>query len=122
MTARPGRAAHAIAVLDTRVNGHAHQPARPGWDCRCCDEPWPCAPAKVRLGEAYAGDQQGLAVYMAGLYGAAVDELPGIPSGLLYARLVSWTRTLTHSRPAAPDGRQSKEQPDAARLRSPQPV
>lgn len=92
MTARPGRAARALAVLDDRVDGDAHQPDRPGWDCRSCEQPWPCAPAKVRLGEAYAGDRPGLAVYMAGLYDQALAELQLWPASDVFARFVAWTR------------------------------
>ncbi|MEU4595357.1 DUF397 domain-containing protein [Micromonospora aurantiaca (nom. illeg.)] len=82
-------------MLDKRITQLAHQPARPIWDCRVCGQLWPCAPAKVRLAEAYSGDRQGLAIFMGSLYAAAVPEQPGVPSGLLYAQFVSWTRVLT---------------------------
>lgn len=92
MTTRPARAARAAAVLDDRVDGDDHQPDRPGWDCRCCEQPWPCAPAKVRLGEAYAGDRLGLAIYMGGLYDQALAELQLSPAPDVFARFVAWTR------------------------------
>lgn len=92
MTTRPGRVARALAVLDDRVDGDAHQPGRPGWDCHACAEPWPCAPAKVRLSEAYGRDRIGLRMYMAALYEQALDELLMWPAADVFARFVGWAR------------------------------
>ena len=30
-----------------------HVAARPTWDCLVCEQPWPCAIAKVELSEQY---------------------------------------------------------------------
>ncbi|MEW2382309.1 hypothetical protein AB0873_09485 [Micromonospora sp. NPDC047707] len=98
MTARPARAARAAAVLDERIDGDAHQPSRPGWDCMGCGQAWPCAPAKVRLTEAYGPDRAGLTVYMGALYAQALDELRLFPAWELYGRFVVWART---ARPVA---------------------
>ncbi|RKN38436.1 hypothetical protein [Micromonospora endolithica] len=92
MTPRPARAARALAVLNDRVDGDAHQPSRPGWDCMGCGQDWPCAPAKVRLGEAYGSDRVGLRVYMAGLYEQALDELLMWPAADVFTRFVLWAR------------------------------
>ncbi|WFE41972.1 flavin reductase [Micromonospora sp. WMMD998] len=94
MTARPARAARALDVLDERMSGVAHQPHRPSWECACCGEPWPCPAGQTQLAEAYRTDRSGLSIYMAGLYAAAVDEMPTYPASVLYARFVSWTRAL----------------------------
>lgn len=93
------------AAVQRQVSGSGHRPARPGWDCRDCYQPWPCPPAQVHLAESYEAARPGLAVYMATLYVAAVHELPSIPAGLLYGQFVAWTRALAR-RPAAPEGRQ----------------
>lgn len=92
MTARPIRSARAAAVLPDRVDGDDHQPDRPEWDCLACQQPWPCPPGRVRLGEAYTGDRVGLAVYMAGQLDQAVTELAGATPRDLFDRFVSWTR------------------------------
>lgn len=91
-SARYVRAARAAAVLEERVDGDAHQPARPGWDCAACRQPWPCSPARVRLGEAYGGDRIGLAMYVGALLFAATAEIPTADPGDLYDRFVCWTR------------------------------
>ncbi|MEU7608407.1 hypothetical protein [Micromonospora sp. NPDC049204] len=69
-----------------------HAPNKPGWDCLQCEQPWPCAPAKVTLSELYQGEAQGLAMSLAGYYYDAANDLPGTPREELYQRIVAWSR------------------------------
>ncbi|WP_433459674.1 hypothetical protein [Micromonospora sp. CA-248212] len=91
--ARAAQGERAAAALDGRL-ADFHVPRRPEWTCRSCeqDTPWPCAPARVRLAEAYGRDRIGLSMYVGSLHAVAVIELPAIPAGELYERFVSWAR------------------------------
>lgn len=93
-TARPARAIRAAAALEERLDGDPHQPNRPGWTCQACNggAPWPCSPARVRLGEAYAGDLVALSAYMGALLAAALTEMPTTPPAELFDRFINWTR------------------------------
>ncbi|KAB1946081.1 flavin reductase [Micromonospora sp. ALFpr18c] len=85
------RGRKAVDALDRRLDGQ-HTPRRPQWDCAGCGADWPCAPAQVRLGEAYGRDRIGLAMYCGALYAAAVNDLPVTTNGETWARFVSWVR------------------------------
>lgn len=74
------------------VVGLRHPPLRPLWDCAECGEPWPCKPARVELGERYAGDRFGLAVYVGMQLDHAAREMATADAGDLYERFVAWTR------------------------------
>ncbi len=71
--------------------GH-HTARRPGWSCRGCSQPWPCAPARRRLAAEYADAPVSFALYMSGNYVEASRDLHG--SGLLvddlYDRFIAW--------------------------------
>ena len=82
----------AVEMLDERMDGDGHQPDRPGWDCRSCGQPWPCPPARVRLGEAYGRDRVGLGMYLGGLLFVAAAEIPAATPQELFERFVAWTR------------------------------
>lgn len=91
-TLRPGRLAHAVDVLGRRVD-QGHLPQRPSWQCTGCDQPWPCSPARVQLGEAYGLDRIGLAMYVATLLEQAAAEVDQhVTPRELYERFVAWTR------------------------------
>lgn len=91
-TPRPRRIAHAVDALSERVD-QGHLPQRPSWQCTSCDQPWPCPPARVQLGEAYAGDPFGLAMYAATLLEQAAAEVDNhVTPRELYERFVAWTR------------------------------
>lgn len=92
MTGQRAAATEAAAVLDKRLDGDAHEPARPSWDCLRCEQPWPCPPARVQLSEAYSGNRIGLGMYLAGLYAAALAERPGDRPADLHERFVGWVR------------------------------
>jgi hypothetical protein len=61
--------------------------------CAACGQPYPCSPARVKLGEAYAGDRVGLAVYMGMQLEHAAGEIGGTtPPKELWERFLAWTR------------------------------
>jgi hypothetical protein len=76
-----------------------HTPHRPDWLCRTCGQEWPCAPAKVQLGEQYAPRRRiELALYMAAQLQDALAELPdpGPSRAELQTRFMAWTRIGLH--------------------------
>ncbi|MFI5494221.1 hypothetical protein [Actinoplanes sp. NPDC051859] len=73
-----------------------HTPTQPSFDCSVCDEPWPCAPAKVELAEEYLGHGIALAIYMSihldnALREAIADHEWGRVDDL-YDRFLGWVR------------------------------
>jgi hypothetical protein len=66
-----------------------HAAHRPSWDCRSCDKPWPCDPAREAL--AAAMDPVGLAVLMWVRLEEAVTDLPRVPPAELFERFLHWT-------------------------------
>jgi hypothetical protein len=69
-----------------------HMPQRPGWDCLACGQPWPCAPAKVQLGEEYQGQGSGLMLYLHLQLNEAIKEHDWDGAENLYDRIVGWAR------------------------------
>ena len=61
---------------------------RPSWQCRACDEAWPCPPAKVAL--TAGADRVSLAMYMWGNLDQAVADLPRRSPAELFDRFVGW--------------------------------
>lgn len=68
----------------------AHQPARPSWDCRACDRPWPCDPARERLSRLYTRTM--LAIYTQQQMALAIQDMPTVAPAELYERFLSWIR------------------------------
>ncbi|MFI5840507.1 hypothetical protein ACIA8K_12445 [Catenuloplanes sp. NPDC051500] len=62
--------------------------ATPGKDCRVCDEPWPCAPAKVELLEEHGRTPSALRLY---LFAHLTDAIDMRMDGDLYDRFIGWT-------------------------------
>ncbi|BEL05696.1 hypothetical protein Q0Z83_038870 [Actinoplanes sichuanensis] len=66
---------------------------RPDRDCRVCGEPWPCATAKVELGEQYRRFPHGLALFLGSCLAEAIDDwaagVGGTPPDL-YERFLGW--------------------------------
>jgi hypothetical protein len=62
---------------------------RPSWQCRACDEPWPCPPARASL--AREADRVMLTMYMWGHLDRAMTELPPGPPAELFDRFLRWT-------------------------------
>ncbi|MFG1916256.1 flavin reductase [Micromonospora sp. NPDC048898] len=89
--ARADLAQRSARALADRLEGE-HLPSRPTWDCRTCETPWPCDPARVRLAETYGENRVSLSMYLASLLDAALVEMPDTPAAELHERFVSWTR------------------------------
>jgi hypothetical protein len=67
-----------------------HQPARPSWQCRQCDRPWPCGPAQELL--AVALSPRWLSTMMSEWMYLAASELGQVEPGQLFDRFLLWTR------------------------------
>ncbi|MFC4063668.1 hypothetical protein [Actinoplanes subglobosus] len=75
-----------------------HQPNRPSWNCRKCEEAWPCAPGKVELAEQYM-NRNILFLYLAS---AAIEMLEdvygerttGVLPGVIRKRVIAWADAL----------------------------
>lgn len=67
-----------------------HIPQRPGWGCRCCDEPWPCGPARVGLRREHGEEPTSVILYVAAQHAAAAVDMPDLPAGILHARFFGW--------------------------------
>lgn len=64
---------------------------RSDFRCAVCEQPWPCLPARVQLGEQYARDPAGLAELMSDYLFEAVRVFLAPPQEL-HERFVAWTR------------------------------
>jgi hypothetical protein len=83
----------AVAVL-MLVPRTEHDADRPSWQCRVCDQPWPCANAKIDLVEQYHRSRMMLTLFMSSCMAEAIDDLrwgSGSPAGL-YDRFLGWVR------------------------------
>lgn len=67
-----------------------HTAQRPSWDCRACDKPWPCDPAREAL--AAEKERVSLSVYMWMQLEDAARDLPNEPASALFERFIHWTR------------------------------
>jgi hypothetical protein len=66
-----------------------HIAERPSWDCRACDKPWPCDPARERL--MLEMDRVPLAIYMWVNLEEAARDMPLGPVAELFERFIKWT-------------------------------
>jgi hypothetical protein len=70
-----------------------HLWVRPSWDCRTCEQSWPCPPAKESLLDEFQYFPSVLAIYMYGQMTAAFDDLTAsgqTPPPDLFERFLSW--------------------------------
>jgi hypothetical protein len=67
-----------------------HEPARPSWCCRVCDEEWPCRRRRASLRAEAQGSRIHLALLMAGYYRQAMQDRPDLTPVVLYARFLGW--------------------------------
>jgi hypothetical protein len=79
-------------VIDS---GAEHQPARPTWDCRACQTPWPCDPARERLVRLYDGTT--LSIFMVDRLLEAIRDVPAMTPFELFDRFLAWTRRAPES-------------------------
>ncbi|GID43512.1 hypothetical protein Aca07nite_07870 [Actinoplanes capillaceus] len=77
--------------------GCEHTADRSSWDCRVCERPWPCAPAKVALIEEHRADSSVLLLYLvATFYEARNSYLHQQEPADLYGRFVIWAVRLVN--------------------------
>jgi hypothetical protein len=100
--------------MTSPVFGTEHLRGCPGWDCRACAAPWPCADARAGLLAEFRAFPSGLAVYMAAQMQEALYELASNGGPLppdFYERFLAWVRHphLESAPPATakPSGRQA---------------
>ena len=81
--------------MTTTIQRVEHLHDRPAWDCRVCNQPWPCANARTNLLTEFRGFPSVLAVYLSGQMYDALDDLTShgqtTPADL-YERFLSWVR------------------------------
>ena len=102
----PVRRASAVIGVPQGPRGQAtplisldqHIALRPGFDCGSCGQPWPCAPAKVRLAEEYVKDKLSLRLYLNLMCFEAISEAIKDHDWKkvddLYERFVGWAEVL----------------------------
>jgi len=73
-----------------------HLAERPSWDCRVCQQPWPCAVAKVDLATEYLQRPTALTFYLSTYLYQAIEDMRtttrGSPAGLT-ERFLHWVIT-----------------------------
>ena len=70
-----------------------HRADRPSWYCVICDQPWPCAPAKVELAEEFLNDRVSGTIYLAMCMHDAIDDnfyRAGPAPAELWNRFLGW--------------------------------
>ncbi len=67
-----------------------HVAKRPSWDCRACDKPWPCDPAREALMAEM--DITALRMYLWINLEEAMGDLPATPVREVFERFLAWTR------------------------------
>ena len=81
--------------------GTAHQPDRPSWDCRACDKPWPCDPAREQLTQTYG--RKTLSIFAVDRLSEAARDIPTMTPAELYERFLAWTRPAVDRRGPSPE-------------------
>ena len=88
------------------ANKTEHLQEQPGWDCRACHHPWPCANAKTELLAEFGLFPSVLTIYMSAKMYDAVSDLTAhgqpFPKDM-YERFLSWARS-TSAKPHAHEG------------------
>ncbi|RZU50139.1 hypothetical protein EV385_1904 [Krasilnikovia cinnamomea] len=71
-----------------------HVAARPSWRCAECEDPWPCADARINLAEQHHGCPTSLTLYLASCMYDALEDLTENPGPVrdLYDRFLGWLR------------------------------
>ncbi|MGX6607241.1 hypothetical protein ACWKSP_34720 [Micromonosporaceae bacterium Da 78-11] len=82
-------------LMSATVNQADHLNNRPGWDCRACGQPWPCANAKADLLIEFRKFPSVLRIYMSAQMYDALNDLTSrgepVPPDL-YERFLAWAR------------------------------
>ncbi|MBF9132337.1 hypothetical protein I0C86_25810 [Plantactinospora sp. S1510] len=66
-----------------------HHPAE-SYQCQTCDDPWPCAPARLALLIGFKGDRVGLSMYLAAHLARALQAQPDTHPALIAGQLLYW--------------------------------
>jgi hypothetical protein len=93
------RSQSSLMLTDSIMDHRLHPPARPGWNCQDCGQPWPCGFKRAALTAEYRDDRTSLLIYLAYFLVEAIDDFgrpDGGPLPNLYARILGWA-----SQPAA---------------------
>lgn len=72
-----------------------HLSNRPGWLCRACGHPWPCAEARIALLREYRAFPSLLKIYLSAQMYDALEDLTSHnnpPPPNLYDRFLTWTQ------------------------------
>ena len=64
-----------------------HTPNPPGWTCRACADPWPCAPRRAELLTEYEKTRPALYFFLASCMVSALEDLQEEP---LHGRFLGW--------------------------------
>jgi hypothetical protein len=89
----------------TLAFGSEHLRGTPSWNCRTCEQPWPCPKARADLTEEFRHLPSVLTVYMAAQMQEALSSMAqekGQAPQDLYKRFLAWIRH-TPSDPADDD-------------------
>ncbi|GAA2623019.1 hypothetical protein GCM10010436_29400 [Paractinoplanes durhamensis] len=77
------------------VDRTEHLHGRPDWDCRTCQQPWPCANAKANLLVEFRKFPSVLTIYLSAQMYDAMGDLTShgepMPTDL-YDRFLTWAR------------------------------
>jgi hypothetical protein len=77
-----------------------HLARRPSWDCRVCEQPWPCAVAKVDLAEQFARWSAELRLYLSESMYEAIEDMRAGTGGSparLSERFLDWMDPLVRA-------------------------
>lgn len=66
-----------------------HEARRPVWLCEVCDEPWPCAEARVELAKVHS--RTIVTVLMWAYFLMAAEDMPTMPAKPLHDQFIRWT-------------------------------
>ncbi|AVT32814.1 flavin reductase [Plantactinospora sp. BC1] len=66
-----------------------HTPAR-SYHCQTCQDPWPCAPARLALLIGFNGDRVGLMMYLGAHLTRALQAMPDTHPALIAGQILYW--------------------------------
>ncbi len=69
-----------------------HRAMRPSWHCVSCGDVWPCHGARLRLRAEFDGAPVSLAIFLAGSFLDACEDLASVPAGRLHDRFLGWMK------------------------------
>ena len=103
----------------TLASGSEHLHGTPSWNCRTCEQPWPCPRARADLSEEFRHFPSVLTVYMAAQMQEALSSMAAekrqAPQDL-YKRVLAWIRHTPPERTAT-EGRSLMPQMKASAIR-----